>query len=156
MKNEVFEVYEKYKKVLWKDIPRLTGVKWKIKKVGFRKWKKPYWSTKGKTILIGGRKPMKKFLCSTVHEMIHIDTLNNKIRKEINLSKKSLYAFEIVTIILTNNIVRKINKKYNKRFAIQHFDIPYKKYEQRYREFSKLEKNKNFKEFYEAVRKRLK
>ncbi len=150
--EEVQEIYNRYKKDIFKEIEKETKIKFKVKEINFEKWKKDYWSCGRDKILIGDyHKPKSKILTSIIHEAIHINTSHLKM----NYNKNSL-AVEIATCILTSMIVRKLNKKFNKRFKMNKFDEYYKKYEKKSMQFEKKKSNKNFYDFFKLIKEEVK
>ncbi len=148
--KDIQKIYDKYKKFIWKEIPNQTKINWKIKEIKFKEDNKEYWSAFKDTIFIGNYyKSQSKIIASIIHESIHLNTLN----KQIIGSKENFFAREIATCILTNLIVRKLNKRFNKRFKKNRFDEDYKKYEHKSNEFERKGKDMNFYEFFELIKK---
>ena len=155
--QEIEVVYNRYKKFVWKEIPKETKVNWKIKEMGFDLWERDYWGGNTTTIYIGNYyKPRSKILTSIIHEAIHLNTINEKTAKVLSGSKERAQAREIATCILTNMIIMRLNKKFNRKFRKNRFDRWYKEYEHLEKKFYSEKKAKNFYDFCELVKERIK
>ncbi|MFA4952626.1 MAG: hypothetical protein WC584_00210 [Candidatus Pacearchaeota archaeon] len=154
--KEVDGIYGKYRKIIWKEIPKKTKVTWKIKEIKFESWDRGYWAAENNKIFVGyDYKPKSKILTSIIHEAIHLNTINKKNQKRFSNSEKNAITREIATCILTNFIIQKINKKLKKKFKKNRFDEWYKKYEGKSKEFEKLSEDKNFYEFFSIIKERI-
>ncbi len=161
--KEVQEIYEKYKKFIWREIPKETKIKWKIKEIKFLEHDENSWcAARGDTIYIGQYyKPKSKILTSIIHEAIHLNTFNKKFNKKIFnktiiWSENMHLSSEIATCILTNILIKKINHIFHKRFKRNRFDEDYKKYENKSKEFERKRDKKDFYEFLKFINERIK
>jgi len=150
--EEVQKIFAEYKREIFQEIEKETKIKFKIKEIKFEKWNKDYWSCGINRILIGNyHKPKSKILTSVIHEAIHINTLY------LNLNyKENSIAVEISTCVSATRIIKRLNKKFKKKFKMNKFDEHYQKYEKREKEFEKLKDNKGFYEFFELIKNEIK
>jgi len=155
--KKVNEIYKEYKKFVWREIPNQTKINWKIKELKFGVWEKDYWAAKNNKIFVGNYyKSPSKILTSIIHEAIHLNTINKKTILMLSGSKEKAQAREIATCILTNIIIRNLNKRLNKRHKENRFDDWYKKYEKISKELETKRGNKNFYEFCAIIKKGIK
>ena len=151
--NKTFNMYKNY---IWSEIPKLTGVRWKIKSIELRfssRTQNCFPESNRFVIGIRGFKKewKRKVLCLIIHESIHLNTA--PINCNLKGIKNRFNIVEIATCVLTNIMISKVNKKFHVKYPVIHFEEPYKKYEKFEPKLRKLfYQSKDYKDFLDKIK----
>lgn len=139
------EIVQEYGNFIAKTIPSLTRKKWRYSEV----WLIPSLYSGGTVvdnkIFIGyGKNLRERCICLLTHELIHVNepVAEEDFRKKLKLPMDSR---EIATVLLTNKIIERLNKKFKLNIPPQGFHTYYekliKKYEPGLRKLAKTKKS---------------